>query len=75
MTMEEWRKKGLCYNCDEKFSPSHHCTQQRLYLLDANAFIDEEYESEIKEGTKEPKNHNEETHVISYSALAGFSSS
>ena len=23
--MEERRKKGLCYNCDEKFAPGHRC--------------------------------------------------
>lgn len=26
------RKKGLCFNCDEKFSPGHKCNN-RLYLI------------------------------------------
>ena len=31
------REKGLCYNCDEKFSWGHRCVQQKLYLLDVNS--------------------------------------
>ena len=32
--MEERRKKGLCYNCDEKFQPGHHCKYAKLFLLE-----------------------------------------
>lgn len=32
--MKERRDKGLCYNCDEKYSPGNHCKMQRVYLLD-----------------------------------------
>ena len=28
------REKGLCYNCDGKFTRGHQCTKQKLYLLD-----------------------------------------
>jgi len=31
--MEERRKKGLCFNCDEKFQPGHHCKSAKLFLL------------------------------------------
>ena len=33
---EMWahREKGLCYNCDGKFTPGHQCTTQNLYLFD-----------------------------------------
>ena len=28
-------EKGLCYNCDEKFEPRHHCkTTPQVFLLD-----------------------------------------
>ena len=30
--MAERREKGLCFNCDEKFSRGHRC--QRLYYLE-----------------------------------------
>ena len=32
--MRAHRKKGLCYNCDGKFTRGHQCTEQMLYLLD-----------------------------------------
>lgn len=30
--LQERRAKGLCYNCDEKFSPQHKCPNRRLLL-------------------------------------------
>ena len=32
--MRARREKGLCYNCDGKFTRGHQCTKQNLYLLD-----------------------------------------
>ena len=32
--MEERRKKGLCFNCDEKFQPGHQCKLAKLFLLE-----------------------------------------
>ena len=32
--MEERRKKGLCFNCDEKFQLEHHCKSAKLFLLE-----------------------------------------
>ncbi|XP_023920704.1 uncharacterized protein LOC112032172 [Quercus suber] len=32
--MEERKKKGLCYNCDEKWIPGHKCKSAMLFLLD-----------------------------------------
>ena len=32
--MEERRKKGLCFNCDEKFQPTHHCKSTKLFFLE-----------------------------------------
>lgn len=31
--MQERRAQGLCYNCDAKFVPGHHCTTSRFLLL------------------------------------------
>ena len=33
--MEENKKKGLCYNYDDKFGPDHRYGTQKLYILDA----------------------------------------
>ena len=32
--MDERRKKGLCYNCDEKWGPRHKCKNVKLFLLE-----------------------------------------
>lgn len=32
--MEERRKQGLCYNCDEKWQMGHKCKGAKLFLLD-----------------------------------------
>lgn len=31
--MQLRKAKGLCFNCDEKFTPSHKCPNRRLLLL------------------------------------------
>ncbi|XP_075654799.1 uncharacterized protein LOC142624966 [Castanea sativa] len=33
--MEERRRKGLCFNCDEKFQPGHQCKSAKLFLLES----------------------------------------
>ena len=35
--MRARREKGLCYNCDEKFTREHRCAKQKLYLLDVDS--------------------------------------
>ncbi|KAK0572834.1 hypothetical protein LWI29_037947 [Acer saccharum] len=40
--MRERQEKGLCYNCDEKYSPSHKCKMQKIFLLDAQSSLDME---------------------------------
>ena len=32
--MEERKKKGLCYNCDDKWAPGHKCKQTTLFLIE-----------------------------------------
>jgi hypothetical protein len=34
MQMSERRKKGLCYNCDERWSSDHRCKNRKLYLME-----------------------------------------
>lgn len=31
--MQARRDKGLCYRCDEKYSPGHRCKNKELWLL------------------------------------------
>ena len=37
--MQAGREKGICYNCDEKFTRGHRCAKKNLYLLDVD-FVD-----------------------------------
>ena len=32
--MRACREKGLCYNCDGKFTRGYQCTDKKIYLLD-----------------------------------------
>jgi hypothetical protein len=34
MKMSKKRKKGLCYNCDERWSSDHRCKNRKLYLME-----------------------------------------
>ena len=31
---DERRKRGLCYNCDEKWGVGHKCKNAKLFLLE-----------------------------------------
>ncbi|XP_042965413.1 uncharacterized protein LOC122299304 [Carya illinoinensis] len=33
--MDEKRRKGLCYHCDEKWNPTHVCKAPRVYVMQA----------------------------------------
>lgn len=39
--MQESRKKGLCYFCEEKWHQSHKCIKPRLYLLEGIELLDQ----------------------------------
>uniref|UniRef100_A0A2N9HH28 Reverse transcriptase n=1 Tax=Fagus sylvatica TaxID=28930 RepID=A0A2N9HH28_FAGSY len=49
MQMSERRKKGLCYNCDERWSSDHRCKNRKLYLMEE---VDDE-EAELVEVEEE----------------------
>jgi hypothetical protein len=61
MQMSERRKKGLCYNCDERWSSDHKCKDRKLYLMeeveDEEAELveieEEEVEAELEEAKAE----------------------
>ncbi|XP_062173552.1 uncharacterized protein LOC133879017 [Alnus glutinosa] len=35
LQMEERRKKGLCYNCDSRWKPGHHCVNPKMFLIES----------------------------------------
>ncbi|KAJ1404919.1 hypothetical protein SESBI_26214 [Sesbania bispinosa] len=51
--LNERQKKGLCFNCDEKFGPNHVCKNKRYQIMileeDENEPGEEEGETEVEE--------------------------
>ena len=82
--MDERRKKGLCYNCDEKWGPGHRCGNAKLFLLEGIELVygensrvkitklDEEVDNEVgnKFHRNVQSNPNEEVKITLY-ALKG----
>ena len=70
--IEEKRAKGLCYNCDNKYSRGHKCGEKKLFYIEGPN--EEEEEEPVLEGDKDL---DEESHdsqpIISCHALSGFS--
>ena len=54
--LEEKRAKGLCYNCDRKYTKGHKCAENKLFYI----YCEEEEENE-QENSKEEDIHQEET--------------
>eukprot|EP00253_Pinus_taeda_P022009 PITA_22009 len=72
--LEEKRSKGLCYNCDRKYTKGHKCAEKKLFYIDYG-----EEEEKEKEISKEEDIHQEQTldkeeinMTISCNALAGI---
>ena len=63
------RDKGLCYNCDEKFGPGHHC--KKLFLIEGSWSDDEEDDGKVLEEIEEKGEEENETVGISLHAIAG----
>ena len=63
--MKEWRDKGLCFNCDEKFALGHQC--KKLFLIEGY-WLEEDRFDEI--GNVEEKESNEDLE-ISLHAMVG----
>ena len=69
--LEERRAKGLCFNCDSKYSKGHKCGEKKLFYIDCEW---EEAEDQEPSQTKEIEEITQEeiTPTISCHALAGI---
>ena len=45
--IQQRREKGLCYRCDEKYSPGHRCKRRELNILVLQE--EEGFEGELEE--------------------------
>jgi hypothetical protein len=69
MQMLEMRKKGLCYNCDKRWSSYHRCKNRKLYLMEE--VEDEEAELIEIEGEEIEAKLEDEKAEITLCALLG----
>eukprot|EP00253_Pinus_taeda_P027778 PITA_27778 len=76
--MAERRKQGLCYYCDEKYSPGHKCKEPIFFQIDATHYnsSEEDLPLEEHEAVEEDnqKDNVPDEPIISLHALAGISS-
>ena len=51
--LDERRAKGLCFNCDSKYSKGHECTEKKLFYIDCEEEEEQEHEEEEVKPTQE----------------------
>jgi hypothetical protein len=72
--MVECQLKGLCYNCDDKYFPSHKCKEKNIFMA-----ISEDVETPLVSESPEitditaPSDPPKVELVISLNSLIGFS--
>ena len=70
--LEERKSKGLCFNCDNKYSKGHKCHEKKLFYIDCEE--EEEREQEpCQDENVEAISSKELTPTISCNSLAGIS--
>lgn len=71
--MQKRREKGLCFGCNEKFVPGHHCQTPQVFLIEVlpQGLGDMDGFDEELGGAGD--GHSEESPLISLHALAGCS--
>ena len=76
--MAERRKQGLCYYCDEKYSPGHKCKEPKFFQIDATDYSSTEEDPPLEEPEAIEEDNQKEIvsdePIISLNALAGISS-
>jgi hypothetical protein len=72
--LEERKEKGLCFNCDNKYSKGHKCGEKKLFYIDCEEEEEQEQEQEPSQDENVEAISSEElTPRISCNALAGIS--
>jgi hypothetical protein len=71
--MEERRAKGLCFWCDDKFTPGHKCRTKRLYSICLVGDEDENEDSAFESMRETEESEDMDPH-ISMNALEGVPS-
>jgi hypothetical protein len=67
--LEERKTKGLCFNCDNKYSKGHKCGEKKLFYINCE---EEEEQEPSQDEDIEDISSEEMTPTISWHALAGI---
>lgn len=67
ITNQEARERGLCYYCDEKFTPGHRCERPQLFMIEDLRYLG----SEDVNGVQFEQDTQETIPEISFHAMAG----
>jgi hypothetical protein len=70
--LEEIKEKGLCFNCDSKYSKGHKCGENKLFYIDCEEEEEQEQEPSQDENV-EAISSEELTPTILCNALDGIS--
>jgi hypothetical protein len=70
--LEERKEKGLCFNCDSKYSKGHKCGEKKLFYIDCEEEEEQEQEPSQYENV-EAISSEELTPTISCNPLVGIS--
>jgi hypothetical protein len=70
--LEERKEKGLCFNCDNKYSKGHKCGEKKLFYIDCEEEEEQEQEP-CQDEYIEVILFEELTPTISCNALVGIS--
>jgi hypothetical protein len=72
--LEERKEKGLCFNCDNKYSKGHKCGEKKLFYIDCEEEEEQEQEQEPSQNENiEAFSSEDLTPMILCNALAGIS--
>ncbi|KAG7619515.1 Aspartic peptidase domain superfamily [Arabidopsis suecica] len=68
--MSDRRSKGLCYFCDEKYTPEHYLVHKKTQLFRMD--VDEEFEDAREEMVNDDDEHMPQISVNAVSGIAGY---
>jgi hypothetical protein len=72
--LEERKEKGLCFNCDSKYSKGHKCGEKKLIYIDCEEEEEQEHDQKPSQHENVESISSEElTLTISCNALVGIS--
>jgi hypothetical protein len=72
--LEERKEKGLCFNCERKYSKGHKCGEKKLFYIDCEEEEEQEQEKEPSQDENvDAISFEELTPMISCNALGGIS--